>query len=691
MAAATEAHESETPEIAQRGWRARWSGAAAGCRQWLRRRRADRPSDSSPASGTDALRELWPLLDRLGKESKPLSALAAEMERAFLSIADSLVELPGASDKLVQHSHRLVAMSTGRENGDSIYQATYASLSGPLQFVDSHWETTRQLRGQLEESMAAIDGMLRHEDDLARTVAPLKYIQTLFKVESAGLDTSVQGMFLALTEEISALQRRVSDTFGEKFLVLRDLRRILANVVLDLEQRDTQLRHFLSERRASLDQALTDLRTDLEQNRQRDAKLTQVSKGVAEQVGRLVLGLQAQDIVSQKIAHVIEGIGQVLNRSSSSDAMSDRVLEAALLRFIVQSASVEHAQLESIRGDLRQTEEQLKSAISAIEDQAGQLDHECLSMRDFDRLTVGYPGLIETLLEAVDDVSELVKTTASSTDQAFAEIQPLGGRTSNVTATMRELSAHIRVIALNAQVQAARLDNRTGLEVLAAATNRVATETGGISEEIATRLDQFATGMDGLVKEFTCLHDRGAQELQSWHEQSGAERQSLHNVRDLTLAEMNLTGECADRIRELARQMRDKINVSAQIDPGLRIPAVSLNSLVQLAKELLLQPRYAGLPAELPPEFNQGSGRKYTMESERKVYEAALAATSTAVPVGAPLESVTVDSELSAVPAAASGESPGEGIGHLTGLASSGAPNQSTPEKKEFGDNVDLF
>ncbi len=616
------------------------------------------------------------------------------MERAFLVIADCVVELPDASEKLVQHSHQLVAMSTGQKNGDSVYQTAYASLSAPLRFVDEHWNTIREIRRKLGESVAAIDGMLRHEGDLARTVAPLKYIQTLFKVESAGLDVAVQGMFLALTEEISGLQRRVSDTFGEKFQILRDLRGILSGAVHELEQRDAQLARFLSERQASLDQALTDLRADLDRNQQREATLTQISRGVAEQVGRLVLGLQAQDILAQKIAHVIEGTGGILARSFNSDQPRGLDREAACLRFINQSAAIERAQLESIRQDLKQTEEQLNGAICAIENQVGQLDEECMSLREFDRITVGYNGLIETLLEAVDGVSELVETTVSSTDHAFNEIQPLGGRTSNVTVTMRELSSHIRLIALNAQVQAARLDNSMGLEVLAAATNRVAVETGGISEEIATQLDQFASTMEDLVKAFTCLHERGTRQQAEWTEQSRIERQTLHSVRDSTLTELHQTVECADRIRQLVRQMRDKVNVSAQIEPGLRMPEASLDSIVQLTKAVLLRPQYEGCPVDLPPDFDPGHGRNYTMESERKVYEAALAAataTATAGPVlaDAPAESVTTNSALAGSDAARV-ESPGAAISDLTGLAAPGAADQS-PEKKEFGDNVDLF
>ncbi len=701
MAARTDPKELELTGQADRGWRARWRRASDGCQRWWNRNRNRKqvPVLDEQSDLPDALAELRPLCEQLEHAKKGLSPLAATMEQAFLAIADSLVELPEASGRLVKHSHQLVAMSTGRDGGDSIYQTTYTSLAVPLEFVDGHWEKTRQLRGQLQVSLDAIDEMLRRETDLARTVSPLKYIQTLFKVESAGLDASVQGMFLALTEEISGLQRKVSDTFGEKFQILRDLRRILESVVGDLARRDQELDRFLSQRRELLQQALQELRADLERNQRREIKLTQITNHVSEQVGRLVLGLQAQDIVAQKIAHVIEGLGRMLERTTAPEAKSTPEQDAALLRFLAQSATVEHAQLQSIRQDLQQTEDQLSSAIGTIENQVGQLDEECMSMREFDRITVAFNGLIETLLEAIEGVSELVDTTVTSTDRAFTEIQPLGGRTSNVTQTMRELSAHIRVIALNAQVQAARLDSGTGLEVLAAATNRVAVETAGISEEIAAHLDQFASAMDDLVKTFTTMHDRGLREQQAWHERSQAERSALHAVRDGVLSELHSTVECANHIRELVRRMRDKVNISTQLDPIVCVPGEALAKLSGAAGQVLLRPPFAGLAAPSSAADAEYS-RTFTMESERKVHEAALAAASASAAAasgGGPgsVGSAPAISEIAPAESAGAADpatGPGQvALTQLSGLAETATADNAASDKKEFGDNVDLF
>jgi hypothetical protein len=627
------------------------------------------------------LDSLEPALQRLSLATDALPALAEDLEGRFLNLATAVEELPGVSAALVRHSQQLVALATGQNSGGSVYQATYDGLALRVGFVDRHWETIRGLREQLHHSLPAIDAMLRQESDLGQTVAPLKYIQTLFKVESAGLDSSLQSMFLALTEEISGLQSKVSETFGEKFQVLRDMRRVVANVVRDLERQDRELGRFLGERKQALEKTLGGLQADLEQNRRREVKLTQVSQCIAEKVGGLVLGLQAQDIVAQKLAHVRAACGQMGERYAGRRSL-DTAGQSGLLRFLVQTATVEQAQLLSIQEDLRQTEEQLSGAITAIDDEVRRLDADCISLNEFDSVTVGYNALIETLLEALGGVHEMVETTVTSTARAQAEIQPLGGRTSNVTATMRELSAHIRVIALNAQVQAARIECGTGLEVLAAATNRVAVETAGISEAIATQLDQFAVTMDGLVRSIVALHAEGAAQQRSWHERNETERGALHAVRDAALRELQETAGCADRVRALIGAMRDKISLGALAEQPLAGPLEPLQAVAQHAGELRQLPEFTGLTDVSATEPDLGA---YTMESERKVHQAALAAAG----------------RNHTAPDARLGRSPGDDSSSgsaLTGLATSGArqgedqaAGAGNETRKEFGDNVDLF
>jgi hypothetical protein len=550
----------------------------------------------------------------------------------------------------------------------------------------------------LEQALEQIDRMLGYESILQRTVAPLKFIQTLFKVESAGLSHSVQQMFLALTDDIDRLQQQVGQTFGEKFEMLKSARKTIAGVVVRLKASARTQHAAAREKKQTIERALVELQADLKRNEERDIRLTAVSRAIDQQVGGMVVSLQTQDIVSQKVAHVLQVLQEMGGRFTEFKDADDISVAAPAAAYCRDAGEVQSGQLQAVARDLTGTADTIGNAVSAISGQITSLNEDCLCLNEFNKVTAGVDGLVQVLLDTIVDVRTIVVAAVSGVEQSCLAIRPIGGLTSNVTETMRQLSAQIRLIALNAQVQAAHIGSGTGLEVLAAGTATIAVETTSISENVARELDTLTVHLGEHVRAFEELHHKGAVEQQTLDTKGQETEVGLHSFRDETLSTLSQVFEAVEGIRCMADSMGRKLDFRSVIDTRINTTRETLDRIVAAARQWL---ESSGPAAALTaPASNLA--QIYTMASEREVHDAILlgrrssdstVGKSTGSGPEAGPELFTDFSEASVPPV-----EPSPGPERAGGIASVPCPVSEKPTSvpvssvaKPLGDNVDLF
>src|SRR5215475_7883435 len=86
---------------------------------------------------------------------------------------------------------------------------------------------------------------------------------------------------------------------------------------------------------------------DISRNRARDVQLTRASGNLADEVNRAVIGLQAHDIVSQKLAHAEEGLEETLGAVELCHTGAPHSLEK-----VAALARVEAAQMDAVVREL---------------------------------------------------------------------------------------------------------------------------------------------------------------------------------------------------------------------------------------------------------------------------------------------------------------------------------------------------
>ena len=164
-----------------------------------------------------------------------LDPASKDLEARFLATSTELEKLTQFSGDFEHQVEKLVCLASGNEGAGALLTGAVRIIEQSTHFLERCQEQTTRLLEQLRNYHAQIDQLLGVEAELQHTIAPLKFVQVLFKSECAPLGSAVQKMFDALTQEMETLHGKVREIFGSKFQQLDQTRQIIRRVIEKLE------------------------------------------------------------------------------------------------------------------------------------------------------------------------------------------------------------------------------------------------------------------------------------------------------------------------------------------------------------------------------------------------------------------------------------------------------------------------
>ena len=495
-----------------------------------------------------------------------LSHSSVTIQRASSLVAESfaankglLLELEGQGGRFAQLSEKLVNSATGREGGFDVFLGAMNSVQAPVDFLFRSHAQTCELLTRLAEASGRIQAFIDAQAEIQRTIAPLKYIQTLFKIESATLGGDVQGLFFALTTDIERLHNQVCEVFTAKSLELLEIKRTVDQVTLELEVQTRQLWKIVAAEKETIEKALEKLRQQLAESQSREPRLSGLGREIKRQIQAIATGLELQEGLS----------GRLLRAGELPLDLGEHDDVPAVISNAGQTTSVPATQVLSLRKDLTGAVRGIKGSLEMMTSHLAEAESQSLSMGEFQQLTSSADGMVQVLLDIFTALRTQIAVSLANTSAALEKLRPIGGLASDLNSVVRGLSHRIHLIGLNAQVQAAHVKQGVGLEALSAQTSEISFATIKISENIARDLDLLVTGLTGSVKALESLHSDTLQVQASIadHERTG-ERQ-LHSLRDEILSDLANLGGVIEAIRSLTVEMSHNVDAIEEVDAPL--------------------------------------------------------------------------------------------------------------------------
>ena len=608
-----------------------------------------------------------------------LKAVCDKLETDFQTTSEELEKLAVHGKSFFHASETLVGSATGRAGGSALLSRAMRVVEEPLNFLDDSHPKTQVILKRLRQDSSRIDELINVQVELQQTIGPLKYIQTLFKIESAPLGGEVQAMFGALTKEIETLHDQICELFTTRFLELRAIQRTVNQVISQLQAQTDGLWQSVTREKTKIEKSMQEMQGELIQNQYREASADRLGKQVNQDIQEVVMGLQYQDIIYQKLQHVLASLNRLEDHLDSEVSIVD----------FGGSFRLEAGQLQAVRVELQAAEMKIKDGISRMLDRIISVSTGCLMLEEYSQLTISTDGMVQILFDTFASLREQVASTVTGSAKAFDQLRSVGGLASDLTMVVRDHSQRIHLIGLNAQLQAAQVGHRVGLEVLSARTSEISRATNQISEAVARKLGQLVLDLADDVKALETLYAEGLRQQSKLEQEGAITEHALHEMRDTALAMLAQVNTLLEDIRTESQQTLENVRHVETADAALSALESKLLGLAQTADG-------AGMNADGNSNaLVEAARRGYTMTSQHQVFEKVLAGqdSSEANPEDGSVELFdTPETNPKANAPTSQANAFPSGTNSKPASMGSPAPTAPTdPPQASFGNNIELF
>lgn len=540
-----------------------------------------------------------------------LSGGAGQLEKCFVHLSAALEGLAGRSASLLNGSRKLLQYSLGREGDTSIFESAIAVMERPLDFNDECLQITARVERNLLQVAGRIGRLQSLKANLDKSLAPLSILETMFRIESASSPPEVLSLFVSLSAEIELLMGQMSTLIAREFDSIESTGKTVNDVsarVRQLHRRQTDA----GKRRASIAESLRRLDAQLETDKVHQIRLVAATQAISGKLSGMVGALQYQDILNQRLQHVLTGLAGIAGQSRKAENNAS----ADALCFLRDASKVEAAQLTGVEDVLNGAVETLRSSLDGLAEEMRDLSADWVLSDGDVAPGAAVNGMIQVLLETIRENTELIVSTSAQSRDIRSVLEPIGGLLGNVTASILGISARIRMIALNAQIQATQGGNGTGLEVLACRARNIAEEIAHQVGEISAELAAIKLGLAGAVDDIeqTCTQST---ELHQFLLRHGKEQETrLLGFKNRMVAELH---SAADSVAHLKEQ---SCSLSASLDMRSTVLDVvsSARGELQQFSHLLS----ARICTEARSARLEEHAQSYTAASERAAHEHAI-------------------------------------------------------------------
>ena len=546
----------------------------------------------------------------LARQRAALGAHAAVVERAFVTTGAALNQQTVLTGSLVEQGRRLAAF-TAASTTDNPVRRAIAFVEETLRTLDALQQECNALTEGLRNQQHEIVRLQTHAAMLDRAIAPLRIVDTLFRIEAATLPVEMQTAFAALTHDIAELDGRVRQTFAKHFEALGVTSTAIDNVLRHLERKRAEHDEAAAAQRAALRESLATLEGNIARLRRQEEGIAAAVAEIDRDSNGIVVALQYQDIMRQKLEHVVSALELLEQRVANGTAR---------VAFVGHAACLQAGQLVAVQADLETALGQINSGLERIVDRLREVEDAFLGRHDRADVSADARLVIDTIAAILPILLQAVEGAAENGRVASNAVQAYGDVAADIGTTVGELTWGIRLIALNAQVQAAQVDRCDGLEVLARHTYVVSDETAELAEALGRDLARLNAQLRVGIQQTKAFSEHTLQVRNAFDSGAQGVRRDLGAQRETVVIALDEFGPLLRQTREHAARLLDRGELGAVHPESLAGFQLELERLATWCGEHGgNDDQDASVRAAI-----DSMGAKYTMQSERVVHRRVL-------------------------------------------------------------------
>ena len=597
-------------------------------------------------AGMSELKACLDALQRFGRKS----------DEDFTRLAQGLSHLNQRLTELRTQAERLDLILDDRDDDRALSSARTLYRSS-VDLVHASMGTALSEQEQMKDIEVSLLRACRARDKFKRNHLLLRILTMSIRMEASRMDPEHQGVFLNVAAAIGEISEKISDSTENAFMRIEA---VIAEARTERDNLKNLEQNLLTRAERSIqriDRDLDELKRSLQPCVEQSHGIAELFATVAPDTLRTLASLQHQDIVRQQLEHVAAGFDDIREHllEKPPAGRSGAKLE---LGYVHHAVGVQQAHLRAARREIEQAAAEVTSGFQALQATGGKLAERFTTMEKAGSAAFHDCRVASMFREEIQRLAQV----ADMSEKANGKISSLVDRIAEVVRFFSEEISHyeldVHIVALNAQVAAARLPSADALNKLAEETSILSGSNAEFTTELVTDLQ---ASLDALL-----AIKRDADEFLGivTSEKTELERGMV------TVSEK--LGRLGERIQSRSAQVRQEFE-AAQRENRTLLDGLGFPSLVAscfgpaetLCTRLLAATETQAGAADLSEEATarlDSHRQRYTMHKENATHAAALGrAAATAATPG--------DVELFAAPG------PGPEAG--------GSPRSSTPAESE--------
>lgn len=595
---------------------------------------------------------LYLLAERFKEQKSVLLSISNDTEQEFVVFGREAGALSLEAKEMLEQVNGVIEASTGEgareavDLFDELVAAAGRLIAGDEIEIQS-------LMGEVSAVRMELERMMEHRLIMEGAVRmPLFLLKVGFRIEGAHSSERLSKTFEGVAMDIASLREKLILTVNEQFAGLAVAVRSMENLIATLSRMSEEARRQHGEAGARIEE-LERHAGQLREARQSQGmvaqRVSESSQSLHQQFNRVVMALQYHDITRQQLEHIgqaFDTMGEWLP-AAKPEEVSQTGPEVALLQ---EASKLQAQQTRSALESLRTAGREFLEGLESISRGANNLAADVSAFSDLCRNEPVFRALnglatLQTFIAARSEIKREVGEAACA----------IYGKVTDCTRPLQELTFDLRLLAINAQVQAANAGQRFVVEALAENICKV-------SESISEATQTLALEMEAIMKHLSELGSR-AWALGTRH--TAESRAMAAGIPRCVVLLREFQANVGAGLETISRRQVEFHERIERLLPTVNFPALAsqrLESVLSFFEEIQRETIPFAGGSNASHEALAGFKSAYTMASEREVHE-------------------SVQSDLAPDAAAAATE-----LLHAPGIS-----NAVEARGQELGENIELF
>ena len=552
-----------------------------------------------------------PILDMPASLSALRASLVSMSQRAepkFLQIGEELQTVYSDASGLAQETVEAVGL-IGSESGQGILTTINELANGSMEELET---CKAQVSGSLDRVKAVIGNL----DNLILLCGVAEKITMVLNVVGFNIDVesarSVQSrdMFGVVAHEIRDFSEKVIGIVRKIYEDTKSAHILQTSACEEISRGVGELWELAERAGTTVGAAVKEIEGLMDFVLESMEQAGRASREISRQVSGIVVGIQFQDSMRQRIDHIQEALEDVevlCEKNGKGD--NGNADMAGRLRTACSTLQIQKAQLWEVMSEADSVYQKCRQAFGAIVSEVGKLGSSLSNLEsgeDFAAPTRKNPfSSLVTALDNLDGILEKGRGLVDRVQKGAAYASETGARLADYTEEVHKISLRTQLMALNAVVKAAHLgQDGTTLEVLAQEVRTLSVQSGDFVSDMSTVLERLS--------------------------ESAVDRSSQEQKEEGTSDEANL--KITETYDEFRRRASDSLTKAGDIGTAISriqgslafLPALSeeVNGCIEELEGIIqtLAP-LAGTPDTSLMESKRIVEDRYTMQHERDIHE----------------------------------------------------------------------